>query len=177
MKAGAALGRTFAQSLPPAWSEAALCDDWDFRVGACARTWARPHAVDALMDLVPLGTVKGGWAFLEDGGPHKRVLGAVVEVSDDDNVKQARARRAARGAPVPVTNADANPFPSLQDISIDVYGRGDHADAVDGGLDAAKTGADGAAAAPSTPAVGRARVAKAAAAKGADDDLDSLLGL
>ena len=88
LRARAALDRTFAAALPPAWAAAAICDDWDFRVGACARTWARPHAVDALMDLVPLGTVKGGWAFQADGGTHKRVLGAVVEVSDDDNVKQ-----------------------------------------------------------------------------------------
>ena len=86
-------------------------------------------------------------------------------------------RACFRGVEVEPPDADPPPplhLPPSQDISIDVYGRGDKSDAVDGGLDAAKTGAE---AGDAAPAVGRARVAKAAAAKGGEDDLDSLLGL
>lgn len=156
VRARAALDRSFAASLPPAWAAAPLCDEWDARVGACARTWARPHAVDALMDLVPLGSVKDGWNATAQDGPHKRVLGAAVEVSDADNVKQ--------------------------DMSIDVYGRGDHASAVDGGLGADKIGSAAASSddddSAAVATVSSARVAKAGAkAAPADDDLDALLGL
>ncbi len=35
--------------LPPEFAEAAFCDDWEFRVGACVRTWLRPHAQDNLL--------------------------------------------------------------------------------------------------------------------------------
>jgi phosphatidylinositol glycan class S len=155
VRARAALDRSFAAALPPAWGAAPLCDEWEARLGACARTWARPHAADALMDLVPLGSVKSGWNFTPDGGAHKRVLGAAVEVSDEDNVKQ--------------------------DISIDVYGRGDHADAVDGGLPVVKDDADADGAPAVAPVtVGKVKVAKVgakAAAADDDDDLDALLGL
>ena len=50
---GQALQRSLAD-LPPMWAEkgAVWCDDYDFRVGACARTWLRPHAQDNLMCAV-----------------------------------------------------------------------------------------------------------------------------
>ena len=35
--------------LPDGWAAAAWCDAYDFRCGACARTWSRPHAQDNLM--------------------------------------------------------------------------------------------------------------------------------
>ena len=152
VRAKTALDRTFASSLPPAWSAAPLCDEWEARIGACARTWARPHAVDALMDLVPLGAIKDGWNSTAADGAHKRVLGAVVEVKDDDNVKQ--------------------------DMSIDVYGRGDKAGAVEGR--GSETVGPARSEDPSAGApVSSARVAKAGAkaAAPADDDLDALLGL
>jgi hypothetical protein len=172
LRAGQAMSKDRG-AMPAAWSQAPFCDDWAFRVGACARTWGRPHAADNLMDLVPLGSPpRGNWNFNLDD---KRVLGAAVEVSDEDNIKQ--------------------------DISIDVYGRGDHADAVDGGIKAgAGAGAGaaagsaaapaGAAAAAPLPASVRAAPAAAAAAPAAEaaaapaaapaaveeeDELDALL--
>jgi hypothetical protein len=48
-----------------------------------------------MVQSIPVGQVKGGFNFQPN--VHKRVLNAVSEVNDDDNVKQ--------------------------DISIDVYGR------------------------------------------------------
>ena len=50
VRLGQALQRNLAD-LPPMWAEkgAVWCDDYDFRVGACARTWLRPHAQDNLM--------------------------------------------------------------------------------------------------------------------------------
>lgn len=35
--------------LPEDWASARFCDEYDFRCGACARTWSRPHAQDNLM--------------------------------------------------------------------------------------------------------------------------------
>ena len=35
--------------LPGSWAAAAWCDNYEFRCGACARTWSRPHAQDNLM--------------------------------------------------------------------------------------------------------------------------------
>lgn len=35
--------------LPEEWASATFCDEYDFRCGACARTWSRPHAQDNLM--------------------------------------------------------------------------------------------------------------------------------
>lgn len=50
VRLGQALQRSLTD-LPPGWAEkgAVWCDDYDFRVGACARTWLRPHAQDNLM--------------------------------------------------------------------------------------------------------------------------------
>ena len=163
MRAGQAMAKE-RSAMPPSWSSASFCDDWAFRVGACARTWGRPHAADNLMDLVPLGSPpRGGWNFNLDD---KRVLGVAVEVSDDDNIKQ--------------------------DISIDVYGRGDHADAVDGGIKEAGAGAAPAAAAaaaaplpasvkaapaaaaPAAPAAAAAPAAEAAPAPAVEEEVDEL---
>ena len=172
LRAGQAMAKDRA-AMPGAWAQASFCDDWAFRVGACARTWGRPHAADNLMDLVPLGSPpRGNWNFNLDD---KRVLGVAVEVSDDDNIKQ--------------------------DISIDVYGRGDHADAVDGGIKEGGAAAAGAAsaadaseaaaaaaplpasvravpaAAPAAPAAAPAAAAAAEAAPAVEqvDELDALL--
>lgn len=149
--------------LPPAWADAKFCDDWDARLGAVARTWARPHAVDNLMDIVPLGQTRGGWnTSTED----KRVLNFVNEVNDDDNIKQ--------------------------DISIDVYGRQTaeekansvrttdapaaaaraKAEAEEGGNKKAPAAAAAPAAAPTTPAPSTAAKAEQ---EEEDDDLDALL--
>ncbi|KAK9845336.1 hypothetical protein WJX81_003762 [Elliptochloris bilobata] len=95
VRLGKALQRNMGE-LPAMWAKkgAVWCDDYDFRVGACARTWLRPHAQDNLMDIVPLGQTKGKWNYNLD---EKRVLNFDNIVNDDDNIKQ--------------------------DISIDVYGR------------------------------------------------------
>lgn len=82
--------------LPEQFGEAFFCDEWAYRLEAAARTWQRPHAQDNLMDLVPLGKVRTNFNFNLD---NKRVLNFENVVTDDDNVKQ--------------------------DMSIDVYGRGD----------------------------------------------------
>lgn len=71
-----------------------FCENFSARCQASARTWTRAHAQDNLMDIVPLGQLKGGFNFdLND----KRVLNFENIVSDEDNIKQ--------------------------DMSIDVYGR------------------------------------------------------
>eukprot|EP00884_Botryococcus_braunii_P001811 jgi/Botrbrau1/11630/Bobra.0209s0021.1 len=93
LTAADALARDLSR-LPPEWEGATFCDDFEFRVGACVRTWLRPHAQDNLLDLVPLGQVKAKWNHSLDD---KRVLNFDNEVSDSDNIKQ--------------------------DMSIDVYGR------------------------------------------------------
>ena len=160
--AGAVAGRD-RSTLPPAWSDARFCEDWDARLGAVARTWARPHAVDNLMDIVPLGQARAGWnTSTED----KRVLNFVNEVNDDDNIKQ--------------------------DISIDVYGRqtaeekANSVRAADAPAAAARAKAEAAAgggakkaaaAAPATPPAPAAAAAAAAPVAGDedDDDLDALL--
>eukprot|EP00238_Polyblepharides_amylifera_P013328 CAMPEP_0196582132 /NCGR_PEP_ID=MMETSP1081-20130531/37607_1 /TAXON_ID=36882 /ORGANISM="Pyramimonas amylifera, Strain CCMP720" /LENGTH=231 /DNA_ID=CAMNT_0041902615 /DNA_START=150 /DNA_END=845 /DNA_ORIENTATION=- len=70
-------------------------DDFVFRCGCAARTWARPHAVEMLQEIVPWPPeVRSDWNFLIES---KRILNFVNEVNDSDNIKQ--------------------------DISIDVYGR------------------------------------------------------
>ncbi len=58
VRLGQALQRSLAD-LPPGWAEkgAVWCDDYDFRVGACARTWLRPHAQDNLMCAVCRGVL------------------------------------------------------------------------------------------------------------------------
>jgi len=50
VRLGKALERDLG-ALPALWAEkgAVWCDDYDFRAGACARTWLRPHAQDNLM--------------------------------------------------------------------------------------------------------------------------------
>jgi hypothetical protein len=150
-------------ALPPTWSGAAFCTDWEPRLGAVARTWARPHAVDNLMDIVPLGQSRGGWnTSTED----KRVLNFVLEVSDDDNIKQ--------------------------DISIDVYGRaapdaekvlGSDSPAAARAAKAKATEDGGAkpraeakeAAAKAAPAAAAAAPPPAQAEEEEEDDLDALL--
>eukprot|EP00803_Ostreobium_quekettii_P011565 evm.model.scf_130EXC.8 EVM.evm.TU.scf_130EXC.8 scf_130EXC:112879-114990(+) len=80
--------------LPKEFNDGLYCQDFEVRCQATARTWARPHAQDNLMDIVPLGQLKGGFNFSLDD---KRVLNFENVVSDEDNIKQ--------------------------DMSIDVYGR------------------------------------------------------
>jgi len=80
--------------LPPDFATASYCDNFAARADACARTWLRPHALDNLLDIVPLGQMKTGYNFSIE---EKRVLNVENIVTDDDNIKQ--------------------------DISIDVYGR------------------------------------------------------
>ena len=48
MHLGEALSRDKSE-FPEKWSAARFCDDFEFRAGACARTWARTHAQDNLM--------------------------------------------------------------------------------------------------------------------------------
>jgi len=93
LKLSEALQRNKA-ALPEAFADASWCDDYDFRCEATARTWSRPHAMDNLMDIVPLGTTKSNFNYNLD---EKRVLNMENVVNDSDNVKQ--------------------------DMSIDVYGR------------------------------------------------------
>ncbi len=45
---GEALARNKAL-FPEEWSSARFCEDFEFRAGACARTWMRTHAQDNLM--------------------------------------------------------------------------------------------------------------------------------
>ena len=45
---GEALSRDKAL-YPEDWSSARFCEDFEFRAGACARTWQRTHAQDNLM--------------------------------------------------------------------------------------------------------------------------------
>ena len=45
---GEALSRNKAL-FPEDWSSARFCEDFEFRAGACARTWMRTHAQDNLM--------------------------------------------------------------------------------------------------------------------------------
>ncbi|KAJ9505058.1 hypothetical protein QJQ45_021403, partial [Haematococcus lacustris] len=104
---GTALARDLSQ-LPAELQSGRFCDTWDVRCEAAARTWTRPHAQDNLMDLVPLGRVRGSFNFsLED----KRVLNLTVEIKDEDNVKQ--------------------------DMSIDVYGRKEKSEAAEAKVAAA----------------------------------------
>ena len=141
---------------------------------------------------MPLGAVRSNWHFsLED----KRVLNGEVAVSDDDNIKQARAplfwwgerrpggekrggggqsaRRRARARfsrprlAAPSTDpAQRHPPPNhtmairfVQDLSIDVYGRKDKADAAAAAAEATKAKA----------------VAAEEEARAKEDELDALL--
>lgn len=71
--------------LPPDFANASYCENFETRSDACARTWLRPHALDNLLDIVPLGQIKDGFNFnLAD----KRVLNFENVVTDDDNIKQ-----------------------------------------------------------------------------------------
>jgi len=81
-------------SLPPEFLEGTFCEDYEFRCEASARTWARPHAQDNLLDIVPLGSSRSKFNYNLD---EKRVLNMENVVKDEDNIKQ--------------------------DLSIDVYGR------------------------------------------------------
>lgn len=90
---GEALAKNKA-ALPSEFSEGMFCEEFEIRCDACARTWMRPHAMDNLLDIVPLGQVKSNFKYSVDD---KRVLNFENVVNDDDNIKQ--------------------------DISIDVYGR------------------------------------------------------
>lgn len=93
LRLGEALQRSKA-AYPPEFATGAFCEDYDARCDACARTWMRPHALDNLLDIVPLGQLKSSFNYSTHD---KRVLNAENIVNDDDNIKQ--------------------------DISIDVYGR------------------------------------------------------
>jgi hypothetical protein len=107
-------GGSAGDALPEEYAGASLCQNWARRVEAAARTWQRPHAQDHLMDIAPLppraaaggaggparAKARGGFNFSLDD---KRVLNSVNVVTDADNVKQ--------------------------DISIDVYGRAEAAEA------------------------------------------------
>lgn len=93
MRLGEALERK-KESFPEEFAIGSFCEEYEIRCDSCARTWMRPHALDNLLDIVPLGQMKSSYNFsLKD----KRVLNAEHIVNDDDNVKQ--------------------------DMSIDVYGR------------------------------------------------------
>lgn len=35
--------------LPAEWEGATFCEEYEFRVGCCVRTWLRPHAQDNLL--------------------------------------------------------------------------------------------------------------------------------
>ena len=48
LKLGSALAKD-TSDLPAEWAGAAWCENYEFRAGACARTWARQHAQDNLM--------------------------------------------------------------------------------------------------------------------------------
>jgi len=93
LTAGEALSRD-KSSLPAEFSEGTFCEDYEFRCEASARTWARPHAQDNLLDIVPLGSSRSKFNYNLD---EKRVLNMENVVKDEDNIKQ--------------------------DLSIDVYGR------------------------------------------------------
>lgn len=80
--------------LPEEFKGGVFCEKFEYRLDAAVRTWQRPHAQDNLMDIVPLGKVKGSFNFSTED---KRVLNFENTVDDSDNVKQ--------------------------DMSIDVYGR------------------------------------------------------
>ncbi|GAB4820506.1 hypothetical protein N2152v2_007552 [Parachlorella kessleri] len=81
-------------AFPPEFADGVFCENYDLRVDSCARTWMRPHPMENLLDLVPLGQLKSNFNYNLDD---KRVLNFENVVNDDDNIKQ--------------------------DLSIDVYGR------------------------------------------------------
>ncbi|KFM23402.1 hypothetical protein F751_1098 [Auxenochlorella protothecoides] len=81
-------------ALPAEFAEARFCEEYETRCDSAARTWLRPHALDNLLGIVPLGQVKSNFQY---SVVDKRVLNFENVVDDDDNIKQ--------------------------DLSIDVYGR------------------------------------------------------
>lgn len=82
------------EKLPEEFDSGTFCENYEGRCDSAARTWMRPHAVDNLMDIVPLGMVKSSFNY---DTSDMRVLNMDVEVNDSDNIKQ--------------------------DMSIDAYGR------------------------------------------------------
>ena len=109
------------EKLPSEFDSGTFCENYDARCDAAARTWMRPHAVDNLMDIVPLGMVhiddvlsrlhaliislmlRAGFLLRQVKSSFNydttdmRVLNMENVVSDSDNIKQ--------------------------DMSIDAYGR------------------------------------------------------
>lgn len=79
-----ALARNKA-ALPAEFGPGTWCDEYEARCDACARTWLRPHAMDNLLDIVPLGQLKSSFNF---STADKRVLNMENEVDDSDNIKQ-----------------------------------------------------------------------------------------
>ena len=75
-------------AFPEAFRVAGFCEEFEARAEAAARTWARPHARDELMGIVPLGDVKKDFNFSTE---RPRVLNVVNVVSDDDNIKQDKS--------------------------------------------------------------------------------------
>lgn len=93
LRLGEALARD-KSVFPEEFAQGTFCEEYETRCDACARTWMRPHALDNLLDIVPLGQVKSNFNY---STVDKRVLNMENVVNDDDNIKQ--------------------------DLSIDVYGR------------------------------------------------------
>jgi hypothetical protein len=83
-----------AEKLPSEFDSGTFCENYELRCDAAARTWMRPHSVDNLMDIVPLGMVKSSFNY---DTTDMRVLNMENVVNDSDNIKQ--------------------------DMSIDAYGR------------------------------------------------------
>eukprot|EP00887_Chlorella_sp_A99_P001490 scaffold8.g1490.t1 len=81
---GDALQRSKA-ALPKEFAAGMFCEEFEARADAAARTWMRPHALDNLLDIVPLGQVKSAFNYSTDD---KRVINFENVVSDSDNIKQ-----------------------------------------------------------------------------------------
>jgi len=75
--------------LPEPFRAGFFCEDLEFRARCCARTWKRPHALENLLTLVPLGESRSD--FNVDYEKNKRILNFVNVVSDDDNIKQDKS--------------------------------------------------------------------------------------
>ncbi|KAH7278650.1 hypothetical protein KP509_38G050800 [Ceratopteris richardii] len=94
--------------LPPEFEKGQFCRDFDFRAKCASRTWKRPHAVNNLRSILPVGSVRSEYNFsLSD----KRIINKERVVTDADNIKQ--------------------------DMSIDVYGRSNDADEQEQGVEIA----------------------------------------
>ena len=72
--------------LPESFQQGRFCEGLDFRARCCARTWKRPHALENLHSLVPIGECRSD--FNVDFEKDKRILNYVNVVNDDDNIKQ-----------------------------------------------------------------------------------------